>query len=54
MVRHTHTHPFLETEAEYNNVLGRFYFWLKISKIERPFFKNAEDLSDARTQHLLL
>lgn len=53
MVRHTHIHPFLETEAEFNNVLGHFYSWLKMSKIEKNFFKNAEDLSDPRTQLLL-
>lgn len=38
MVRHTHTHPSLETEAEFNNVLGRFYFWLEMSKIEKTIF----------------
>lgn len=54
MVRHTHTHPFLETEAIFNNVLGCFCFSFKMSEIEKTFFKRAEDPGNPRTRHLLL
>jgi len=38
LVKHTHTHPFLETEVEFNNVLDCFNFWLKMSKIKKVIF----------------